>query len=252
MYSENTRSFLNLLDEQIVSNDVIVYLEGGHYNSNYGPDDFSINSLNEAIYFSKQIIKKHKKGVRLAFGILIDNLGLNCSNNNTCEIKNTTDKNEVELNQEIEAIIQLNKLIKRDKFIIFNERTTKNRAIDSLKKIKNNKELIMSKEVDGKVDIMYEKDEVRFLLAKKNENRISARCPLLMAQHYKDIISTLNKRYNNHQIIIFDWSQIEDKTKVTQGRLALKLFSDEQQMPVNINNIFYIGDDNEMVEIVED
>jgi len=251
MFSKNAINFLNLLENQIVSDNVIVYLEGGHYNSNYGPDNFSINSLQEAIYLSKQIIKRYKKGVRLAFGILIDNLGLDCSNDSLCEIKRTNNVNELELHQEIENLIILNKIIKRDRFILFNERTTKNRAIDSLRKTKNNKKLIVNQEAEGVTDFVFKNDETKFLLAKGNENRISARCPLLLAQHYKDIISTLNKRYDNHQVIIFDWSQIEDKAKITQGKLAFELFSDEGVMSANINNIFYIGDDNEMIEIVE-
>ena len=178
MISKNTESFLVFLEKQIASNNVIVYLEGGHYNSNYGPDDFSINSFHEAIYLSKQIIKKHKKSVKLAFGLLIDNLGLNCSNNNVCDIKTTNNVNELELNQDIEKIISINKIIKRDRFILFNERTTKNRAIDSLKKIKNNKKLIITKRLKVVLSFYIQKMKLAFCLPKrmKTEYQLGAHC----------------------------------------------------------------------------
>lgn len=237
---------------------VAIYLEGGHFSPSFGADDFSINTLNYAITLGSMIIKKYQRDIKLTYGILIDDLGLACSED-SCSVLPTKTTNSTqdsvgsELPNEIESILSNSKLIKRDKVLIFSERTSKNRAIDRIKKIiKNDNHPFILDEKETHTEIKLMDQNHSFVMARRQGHTFTAKCPAIMSQHYKDVLSKIKQRFADvTDIIIIDWSDLADKNKVTQGRFALSAIQDSDQ---NINhsviNIFFGDDDGEITQVV--
>lgn len=235
-------------NSQSKNQQIVIYLEAGHYNSSYGVDDFSINSLNDACLLGKTLIKKYQKKIRLIYGVLVDNLGMSCSEE-SCSI--TTSQNSEEkgdLAEELEDIIKENTYIKRDKLCLFFERATKNRAVESLKTLLKNNVTELSEEIGEPYnDIIFQNS---FLLAKRKEHQYVAKCPALLAQHYKDIQLMVKKRFpENEHCIVVDWSELDDQNKVLQGKKASIIFKDPTTTVTDIINIFFCDDKGEIFEI---
>lgn len=237
------------------SNDkMVVYLEAGHFNNRFGVDDFAINTLNDAIELGRILIKKYQKDVRLVYGILIDDLGIACSEEH-CTLSSLpiNDKtSQSELPNEIEEIIVASSLIKRERLMLFSERTSKNRAIETIKKqLKNNNDSILIKEIEGYSEINVSTNEWgAFMLARRQGSIFTAKCPAIIAQHYKDVAMKLRQRFFEvNDFVIIDWSDASDKTKVLQGASAFPVIWDASPLQTSIINVFFGDDEGEITEI---
>lgn len=235
----------------------VIYLEAGHFNPSFGSDDFSENSLNDAIEFGGELIKKHGKSIRIVFGVLIDDLGLQCGKD-VCEISTVSEIQSDKITEELEAILASSKLVKRERLLVFSERTTKNRAINRLKKlISKQSDLIRVKgeQETEKCQVMmplnHEGDEI--LLSNKEAHVYGIKCPGIMGQHYDDVLLKLRERFfQASSFHIIDWSEIMDETKVSHGARAFSnVFnthrsSDFQQ--IHISNVFFADDEGELTK----
>lgn len=43
---------------------LVVYLEGGHFNRQFGADEFALNTLSDAVAFGKKLISKYQTRLR--------------------------------------------------------------------------------------------------------------------------------------------------------------------------------------------
>ncbi|MCG9512768.1 hypothetical protein MCL32_14265 [Acinetobacter pittii] len=252
-YLSNVMTVVDSIYEKI-NDKTVIYLEGGHFSHNFGADDFAINTLNDAIVLGSMIIKKYQRNIKLTYGILIDDLGLACSEE-SCSILPTETKQDStgsQLPSELEYILSNSKLIKRDKVLIFSERTSKNRAIDSIKKIiKKDENPFIFNEEETHTEIKLMDQNHSFVMARRQGHTFTAKCPAIMSQHYKDILTKVKQRFADvTNIIIIDWSDLSDKTKVTQGRFALSAIKDSN-LDINhsIINIFFGDDTGEITEV---
>jgi hypothetical protein len=227
---------------------LIIYLEGGHFNYAFGADDFSQNTLLDAITLGEHLIYRHKKSVKLVYGILVDDLGLACSED-SCLLESASEKQiGNSLPEEIEKILSRSRLIKRDRIQIFSERTTKNRAISSLKKkLKAKPDCLIQKSNNSDEEIYLSiPNKSDIFLCKRQQNVYNIRCPGIMGHHYADVIMKMRKRFfHASRFMIIDWSEIMDRNKVIQGKTVLQHVFDSHnrdEIEVTIYNIFF-GDD---------
>jgi hypothetical protein len=227
---------------------LIIYLEGGHFNHAFGADDFSQNSLLDAISLGEYLISRYQKSVKLIYGILVDDLGLACSAD-SCSIASISEKPVAHtLPKEIEHILSSSRFIKRDRVQVFSERTTKNRAISSLKKKLKNKPECLIKKINHEDEEIYLSlpNESDIFLCRRQPHAYNIRCPGIMGHHYSDVVMEMRKRFfNASRFMIIDWSETMDRNKITQGTKVLQHVFDAYKrdgIEVTIYNLFF-GDD---------
>lgn len=247
----------------IINNDVIAqvpeiplfYLEGGHFDPRYSLTDFSINSLELAIGIANNIIIKHKKDIKVALGILIDDLGLQCGAE-VCEISSLPSDSDAEqrlageLPAGIEKILAASRIVKRDRLFVQGERTCKNRGIQSLRKILAQHQhapfshLDIEKNNHSENIYFINENNQRVLLAEsKSKDTWIAKCPVIMAQHYNDIYHKVTSQNPQvHSVHIIDFSETDDYNKVINGAsVAAKIFlhpANNSLKDVKITNVF--------------
>lgn len=223
----------------------VVFLEAGHYDPRFGPTTFSYESLKESIAVGEDIIKNFGKKVKVVFGILIDDLGLNCGKEG-CSITSQPLVEECDI-REIENIFASSRFIKRERVLNFSERTAKNRAIASLRKLLKAK----SPKVSTRTGSMTESLSFELLsgesvlLAERQDSIYRAKCPSIMGQHYLDCLSKIRQRFTNmSNLIIVDWSQMLDFSKVTAGAEATYsvFLEPERHSEIEILNVFYLDE----------
>ena len=249
------RELLNLIKGDIEDNYPIIsafYLEGGHFDPRYPVTDFSKDSLVKVLDIANNAILMHKRKLKVVLGILIDDLGLQCGTE-VCDISAPVVSTEIQglapVPQELEEVLEKYTIVKRDKLVLQGERNCKNRGIQSLKKIVTNTldhypELSLE-EMDMVTKVIFSnKQGQKIVLAEsKGKDIWTAKCPLIMAQHYKDTyqkIAKLNPQVNAFHII--DFSEMDDFHKVVNGtEVALKIFLNDEQINSNklkITNVF--------------
>lgn len=230
---------------------MVIYLEGGHFNHRFGVDEFSVNTLRDAIFLGKALIRKYPKKVRLVYGILIDDLGISCSED-LCTVNSApiNERKEQELPHELEKVIAETELIKRDKLMLFSERTSKNRAISTIKKKINHDSIIVTQHgLDNEVNIKTSSLGI-FMLARRKGHVFTAKCPAIISQHYKDVMLKLTQRFfKANSFVIIDWSDASDKTKVLQGVSSYSIFKDEPLCETTIINVFFGDDEGAFVDV---
>ncbi len=233
---------------------LVVYLEAGHFDPRFtDPEDleFARESLQGAIDLGNNLVVEHRDRVRLVFGILVDNLGLNCGDQG-CSIKpgaGTFNAEKDPLPAELEALLVASPLVKRNRVMLHDERNAKNRAIEKLRrKLKSNvANLVRVPSADGnKSEVFFRKDTPdEVLLANIAGDSWSAQCPLIMGQHYVDVFDALDHRYrgSNREVypkMVIDFSEQMDRQKVTRGsQVGLGLFLPPTSLPHHIVNVCF-------------
>lgn len=224
----NTHSqvFLDVISKLIKKTDdtrQIVYLEGGYFDTRFGPRDFSTNTLQACIEVAEEIIKRKYKITRVMLGVLINNIGISCGED-VCLIddqkKNNQDENDTEVPESLAVMLKKSKIAKEDQ-ITTNERTLRNRGIRTIKNIVENKKSF-SLETNPYSDngILYSVviDGVKIPLAIRKDNIWTARCPLIMGQHYSDLYIKSTKKYGTTtQQLCVDMCEMYDRHKVNNG-----------------------------------
>lgn len=249
----------------IINNDIqqasgipAIYIEGGHFDPRYPVTDFAVKSLHYALRIANHTISQYKKRVRLALGILVDDLGLQCGAD-ACEILPSAVESTIdsELPSELEAILAQYPIVKRDRLVIQGERTCKNRGIQTLRRImtRHARSQLSELETEEKGDIQRitfrNGKSQRILLAESKSKDIwTAKCPVIMAQHYSDVVKNVEKLHPQANAVhIIDFSETDDYNKVINGaELAIKLMLQSENVAgksVTISNLFLspFGDD---------
>jgi hypothetical protein len=234
------------IDENNFSEPPVLYLEGGHYDPRYAINDFSIDSLTHVLNIANNLITTYKGRIKIVIGILVDNLGLQCTET-SCDIhENGKSKDSYdELPPEIEKILDQYFIVKRDKILISNERNCKNKTISFLKKAVKTHHDCLSIEHKDDIDsvVFHAPDQQDIQLAEiKNTITWSAKCPSIMAQHYSNVTTKILKRFPGAQdVTIIDFSEIDDINKVTRGvETAFEVYLPEilETEKINIHNVF--------------
>ncbi|MDX5627198.1 MULTISPECIES: hypothetical protein [unclassified Brenneria] len=232
----------------------VIYLEAGHFNSRFGVDDFALNSLKDAVDFGSRLIKAYQKNVKLVYGILVDDLGMACSEE-SCTLTPPPEPDRLDsvgLPDELEAFIAASPHIKRDKLMIFSERTCKNRAIRNIKKkIKQGAEgLVITEDGEYSEIKIAPAGETPFLLARRQGSVYTAKCPAIIAQHYDDVLMKLKQQFFGvNKFMIIDWCEMSDRIKVIQGKSAFSILQDEDCLNAAIVNIFFGDEEGRIAEV---
>ena len=245
--------------ELIGDSKAVILLEAGHFDPRHGATEFSKETLRDALFMIRSLVKEYGKSVRIILGILIDDLGLECGET-ACTITPgaTRPGSTDEIPQELEEILK-SPYVKRDRLLISSERTCKNRGLLTLKKLlktdtfEDKISLIPTPNQDTKV--FFEDSELNQILLSEFSGAIwKAKCPTIMGQHYVDCFAKMIERDREaEKLIIIDWSERLDIPKVTAGsQAAFKVFVSEstQQLSLHIVNIFFSDDAGEFCEIL--
>lgn len=239
------QTLLNLILETIRKNDngrQVVYLEGGYFDTRFGPKEFSTNTLNICIKTAEEIIKKKYKIMRVILGVLINNIGINCDEN-ICTINgqenNAKNKDDALVPTALDNMIKKSKIGKEDQ-IITNERTLRNRGIRTMRDILSNpKKYSLGIDEDTNDEILYSLDIEgnKIPLAIERKEHWIARCPLIMGQHYVDLYVKNAKKYGKttNQLLI-DMCDIYDRHKVNNGA-KVSLFLLRKMYGYNVGNL---------------
>lgn len=253
------KDYQNALSKQISNaidkgNTPVVFIEGGHFDPRLGPDTFSENSLKEALDFSYVLIKKFATRVRIVLGLLVDDLGLECGTE-TCSIsdKPTPSKTTTPtaLPAQLLKILEKSPVYKEPRFLIFSERTSKNRAIRTLRKeLENPQTCLLQENNNGKIKLSFQMSSgENVLLAEQEGDIFRAKCPSIMGQHYTDCAQKIHGRFpDNNDLFLLDFSEMIDQSKVVAGAdAACKVFLPHApKKNIYIMNVFYIDDAGEM------
>jgi hypothetical protein len=219
----------------------IIYLEAGHFDPRTNLSSFSEQSLIDALVIATHLILEQKHALKLVIGILIDDLGLECDEQACHRVPNRPLEQQP-LPAELLDILNGFPIVKLERLLKFSERAAKNRGIASLKKQLQNQNLtgFVCKPEQGYYSIYYQSSEDSFLLAKQFQARWVAKCPLIMAQHYKDVMKQLRNRFfEATHFLLVDFSEMFDRNKVSAGtKIYLNSWADTR-FSTTIMNVFY-------------
>jgi hypothetical protein len=227
---------------------LVLYLEGGCYDTEHGVTEFARHSLISAMDIASNIIGAYKKKVKVILGIIINDLGVSCHDLN-CSTSSPLQK-ENPLPGEVLGILQSYAIYKSDLFVIARETTLKNRGIRHLKKIRNaesdthpGKSLLTENFTQSGLGVYYNFDGRKVLLAEIRETGWAIKCSLIMAQHYFDLYRLMYKRVPDaHTYMIVDISDKMEETKVTSGaEILLHLMLGGNSLPPQliVENILF-------------
>jgi len=242
-------------NKRLTKRPTVLFLEGGHYDPRLGADAFAVHSLRAAVMLAEHAIKTYGRRIRVVLGVLINDLAMACDESH-CNIPLSIApvSSSGPLPQLLEDVFAASPFVKRHRVQIYSERNAKNRGIKKLKRLLGSSATMpppclraIHKQAD-EVSIYFESiDGQDIRLAKQSSSLWSALCPLVMSQHYTDVIHNLEQRFaDSYPILLVDFSQVADRNKVMRGaELALRLFVPQASEPRAILNVFYADDDGE-------
>lgn len=239
----------------------IVYLEGGYYDTRFGPQKFSINTLSASIKTAEEIVKKKYKVTRVILGVLVNNIGIICGQD-SCTISHQGDESKNDMSPVMPSVLnnmlKKSKVTKNDEVIFTNEKTLRNRGLRLVKKIIDETEkysVIMDKNKNNEIlySVMINDDKIP-LTIKKGETW-AARCPLIMGQHYADLYINIGKKYgSNTSILLVDMGEMYDRHKMNNGaKVALMLL--EKMYGYDVSNLKIVNfsfQDDELINFESD
>ena len=224
----------------------VVYLEAGHYSGTHGPDEFSLRSQTHALDLGTSLVLDYQKRLKLVYGIFKDDLGLTCDAV-SCYVPaaQETDDADLSIPRALESVLVSHPLVKMDKLMLFSERNAKNRGLAYLKRLKQSgvypPGMAFRATDDGEAFVYRTYDRQEVTLAEVNGTHWTAKCPVLMGQHYADVLLKLAQRFPaEYPVVLADFSDLMDRNKVTRGsEAALRYFRRSGMAEVTILNVFY-------------
>jgi hypothetical protein len=210
------------------------FIQGGYFESNYGVDEFSENSLIAAIKLGK-IIEESCEQNEVHYGILVNNIEQTCDGP-VCIVNDKSEKNKIV--DEDKEISNLIKKLKLDsyQFTITQEINLKNIGLRAIKKILKKEvadkkfSLLHNKKGDLAKWYMSSKIGNDILLFEKYEARFIAKCPIIMGTYYAQMLKKIQKDSSKvcNSMVVIDFCSFNDKDKVVRGaEVALRLFNEE-------------------------
>ncbi len=202
----------------------IVYLEGGYYDTRFGPQDFSTNTLSMVINISEEIVKRKYKITRVILGVLVNNIGIVCGED-ACVISNKENDSKSDealvIPKVLTDMLKESKVTKNDPAIFTNEKTLRNRGLRLVKEIVGSPKkysIVLDKNKDGEdlCSVMIGEDKIPLTI--KKGKTWAARCPLIMGQHYADLYIKISKKYGeNINLLVVDMGEMYDRHKMNNG-----------------------------------
>lgn len=249
--ADYVRDWVGEVLEQSVT-PLVVVLEGGHFDPISGSDAFAENSLICSLRIGRDLIQRYGRKVRVVYGVLIDDLGLDCDGS-ACNINTgRQDHSERWLPPELEAILAHDRFVKRERVILSTERHSRNHGLKQFKRLlRKGADQVENawtvEERDGLQTYLLRADDgMTVEIARREDMRWTIKCPLIMASHYAHLVMQVEHRFQpGHGIAIVDFSELSDRGKVTRGsELALRAMipAESTNGMRSILNVFW-GDD---------
>jgi hypothetical protein len=202
---------------------IIVYLEGGYFDTRFGPQDFSINTLKTAVATAEELIRNTYKITRVLLGILVNDIGAECEED-VCVIPDEAneykDEKRLVIPDSLKKILKKSHILK-DEVFFTREKTLRNRGLKIVKNVIKNPEdysvVVNEKKNGGELySVMIHNDKIP--LGIKNDKTWSARCPLIMGQYYSDLYIKLVKKFGKDaKILLIDMGEMYDRHKMNNG-----------------------------------
>lgn len=221
--SANYKSVFDRIDQWVGSEASLgaVVLEGGHFDSTIGADAFAENSLRTAVALGQDLISRHRKGVRVVFSVLENDLGMVCDGP-ICNISTGKSRARTEgLPPKLEEILRTTRLVKRERVIVESERTCRNRGLKLLRSFQQANGEFTCPRIrslpDGSVVFNNRAFETASI-GKIAGGVWSAQCPLIMAAHYSGLQRIVRTRFpDTERLMVVDFSDIHEQGKVMNG-----------------------------------
>lgn len=228
---------------QAANTPVTVVVEGGHHDPRLGADAFALASMDAALQLTETLIRGYDRRVRVMLAVLVDDLGLGCGPEACTRAGSAAATLPDTLPEALEARLAAHRLVRRDRVLITTERNARNRALAALRGWAEVPELLHWHGATGARRAVFHSDDgARVPLAEETgPGRWTARCPLLMAQHYADLRAAASRRYApTWPTVIVDLSVGADQPKVTRGaELAVRRpHASRHELPDAIVNLF--------------
>lgn len=155
------------------------------------------------------------------------------------------------------------RLVKRERVLVSSERNAKNRGIARLKRMLSSPEIESRGGRQGDLAAIgglrrsrhHDAERITFdvgrsvLLAEIHGDSWSVKCPMVMAQHYLDVVAKIRQRFPaGPRLVLVDWSELLDQPKVKAGAdVAVRLAGEPEAF--DVFNIFFGDDDGEIYRI---
>lgn len=191
------------------------FIQGGYYETKYGVDEFSENSLKAAIELGS-IIKNANKQNTVSYGILVNNMQQVCGDT-VCLTPDEFKTDAKVAEQEIYELIKKLNLHDYD-FTISNERSIKNKGLRMMKRLLKQGSSLLFKR-DSTCWCMPSKLGGDISLFEMHSDRLVAKCPTIMGTYYSEMIKKVEE-YNPSStlpVVIIDFCSYNDKDKVVRG-----------------------------------
>ncbi len=195
-----------------------IFLEAGHFSPG-NIEKSSLRSFESSVDLAKELKYSFGRRVRVLLGVLVDDLGLTCSEG-LCSPQGILKHKG--LPTEYEQI--LNDLGLKIPFEVklSSERNIKNKAINIFKKdlsvLRGNENFKVTGDIGHQG---YYLDDI--FLGTSSGYKFAIRCPLLMGVHYYLTFLDMNKKLPfSEKFYIFDWSLFSEMAKVNQGRYVFE------------------------------
>lgn len=242
-----------------IPDDSAVLLDCGHFDSVDGVDDFSINTTKIAVDMFNLSEKKRRKGVKFLFPILIDDVGMQCSEDAMmCLPKSVMAiPQRVKVPSEIEAIIEKTIGFRNDRLKLFSEKTARNRGIQYFRKsltdtVQKKSFYIKQQDKDSvsKLFCVLPNGTSVLMADMTTKSTWSGHCPLLMGMHYRDITMWALKRFPHAKAVsIIDFSLYADRGKVNAGAAVAFGAADDLLQLQTITNICFADEDTDVYSL---
>lgn len=199
---------------------VAVIVEGGHFDPRLGADSFAIASLNAALQLTEGLIHHYARRVRVVISLLVDDLGASCGPA-ACTLADAPAPVETGvLPDPLDARLRAHRLVRRDRVVVTTERNARNRGLAALRGWTAVPDLLHWHGAPGARRATFQADDGASipLAEETGPGRWTARCPLIMAQHYADLRALAGRRYApSWPTVVVDLSVGADQPKVTRG-----------------------------------
>lgn len=252
------------IDETDTQDRRLLVLDCGHFDSVLGVDEFSTNTVDIATELFYLAEKERRKGLKFLFSVLIDDVGIVCSEDAMICVSKDDHPKTKETTKELTAIPNelLEKLAKTTGFRtshakLFSEKTARNRGIQFFRQRVKNADLNSTFEIakasgsDEQQLFCKLDDGTKVLMADMHTSATwSGHCPLLMGMHYRDVADWATKVIAERDSVeIIDFSLNDDRGKVNAGaQVALGVAAD-QPFLTRITNICFADEDADFYTI---
>ena len=254
-----TAIYVKCIKNNDFSDGDVIVLDCGHFDSVLGTDDFSINTTQLAIDLFNLAEKERRRGVKFNFAVLIDDVGMQCSEDAMMcinkEMVPTVSRTSVP--DEIISMIKDTVGFRHDRVKLFSEKTARNRGIQFFRKLlpaikTNHYSAFVTEDTDTipQLFCVLPNGQKVLMADMTTASQWSGHCPLLMGMHYRDVATWAQGRFSTvSRVHIIDFSLNQDKGKVNAGAEVALGVSREKSLLRSVANICFTDEDLDLYTI---